>query len=73
MCCDCKVLNNKWLNRWSLQGSDIRHMINGPESPIFLTTDGVPKDVKEDSVAAMQVDLQNFGIEFTFQTAGRDT
>ncbi|GMH40927.1 hypothetical protein BSKO_08831 [Bryopsis sp. KO-2023] len=56
--------------RWSLQGSDIRHSITRPDSPIFLDSKGLPASFNDGEVAAIQTDLQNYGIQFSFQIAG---
>lgn len=46
-------------------------MVNDPAAPIFLSTDGDYSSFTPDNKPiAMQVDFQNYGIEFSFQTGG---
>lgn len=47
-------------------------MLDSPSSPVFIGTEGISDEIKNGELVAMSVDLQNYGIMFTFQPAGEE-
>jgi len=55
--------------RWSLRGSDVRYMVNGPEDPYFMTPNSSTNG-SQGKIVGTQVNFQRTGILFTFKRGG---
>ena len=61
-------------NKWSFLGSDIRHMMNTTQDPLFLTPDMLEEisssAAGESEFISSQTDIQRNGITIIFSASG---
>eukprot|EP00210_Caulerpa_lentillifera_P008652 g8251.t1 len=58
-------------NRWSHLGTEIRHMMNKPSDPLFLTINGMGDgNYNQSEILTSQTNFQRQGVAFVFSTSG---